>query len=422
MKDPTSTTTQALHGSAQDFPGDKPSRRRVEGDYPTAEIMTLNMGPQHPSTHGVLRLVLELEGETVVDIKPVIGYLHSAKEKLAEAKTYHKFIPYTDRLDYLSPMANNTAYVMSVEKLLGVEVTERCQWLRMILCEMARISSHLLWLGTHAMELGAMTVFLYTFRERETLYDLFEEISGARFTVSYMRVGGVMRDAPAGWLGRVRQFIEDFPAKWRDYDTLLRMNDIFIMRTRGIGVMTREQAIDFCLTGPCLRASGVGLDLRKANPYLRYDQVDFDVPTRTEGDCYARFECRMQEMLESVKILHQCLDRIPDGPVNIDNPKVIYPPRHRVKQSMEDLIHHFLLASDGIYVPPGEAYAPIEASKGELGFYIVSMGGYNPYRLKIRSPSLVNLQSITPMSKGSLLADVVAVIGSLDLVLGEIDR
>ncbi len=399
------------------------TRRTVENDYPTGEILTLNMGPQHPSTHGVLRLVLDLEGETVLKLRPVVGYLHSGKEKLAEAKTYHKFIPYTDRLDYLSPMANNYAFVSAVEKLLGIEETERCKFLRTILCEMARISSHLLWLGTHAMELGAMTVFLYTFRERETLYDLFEEICGARFTVSYMRVGGVARDYPAGWLDKVKDFIDKFPALHQDYSDLLTMNDIFIMRTRGIGKISKDQAISWCLTGPSLRASGVNLDFRKANPYLVYDRVQFDVPTHTGGDCYARYTVRMQEMLESVKIIQQCLEMMPQGgPINIDNPKVIYPPRERVKQSMEDLIHHFLLASDGIMVPPGEVYQPIEASKGELGFYIVSEGGYRPYRLKIRSPSFVNLQSISPMSEGGLLADVVAVIGSLDLVLGEIDR
>jgi NADH-quinone oxidoreductase subunit D len=401
-----------------------PSNRSViEQDYPTGEILALNMGPQHPSTHGVLRLKLLLEGETVLKIDPVVGYLHSAKEKLAEAKTYHKFIPYTDRLDYLSPMANNTAFVMSVEKLLEVEVTERCKWLRMILCELARISSHLLSIGTHAMELGAMTVFLYTFRERETLYDLFEEICGARFTVSYMRVGGVFRDYPGGWLKKVEAFIKDFPKKHKDYSDLLTMNDIFIMRTRGVGTIGREKAIDMSLTGPSLRGSGVDWDMRKVNPYLHYDQVEFEVPVQTAGDVYARYQCRMAEMLESVKIVEQCLEKMPkDGPINIDNPKVIYPERSRVKQSMEDLIHHFLLASDGIYVPPGEAYAPIEASKGELGFYIHSLGGFRPNRLKIRSPSFVNLQSLAPMAAGGLLADVVAVIGSIDLVLGEIDR
>ena len=404
-------------------PPSPPARRVVEQDYPTAEILALNMGPQHPSTHGVLRLMLEIEGETVLSLKPMVGYLHSAKEKLAEHKTYHMFIPYTDRLDYLSPMANNYAFVASVEKLLGIEETERCKWLRTILCELARISSHLLCIGTHAMELGAMTVFLYTFREREALYDLFEEICGARFTVSYMRVGGVYRDYPDGWLDKVKKFIDAFPACHRDYSDLLAMNDIFVGRTRGVGVISAEDAVDHCLTGPMLRGSGVDWDLRKRDPYLVYDQLDFDVPTRAEGDCYARFQCRMQEMLESCKIIEQCLEKMPkDGPINIDNPKVIFPPRERVKQSMEDLIHHFLLASDGIHVPEGEAYRPIEASKGELGFYLVSRGGYKPYRCKIRSPSFVNLQSLSKMSKGALLADVVAIIGSIDLVLGEIDR
>jgi len=403
---------------------EKPTQRRtIEREYPTGEILTLNMGPQHPSTHGVLRLVLELEGETVLNVTPHIGYLHSGKEKLAETKTYHKFIPYTDRLDYLSPMANNYAYVAAVEKLLGVEETRRCKFLRTILCELARISSHLLWLGTHGLELGAVTIFLYTFREREKLYDLFEEIAGARFTVSYMRVGGVASDWPEGWPDRVRDFVNEFPKHHQDFVDLLTMNDIFIERTRGVGTISREDAIDLCLTGPSLRASGVDLDLRRDNPYLVYDSVDFNVITAQEGDCYARYQVRMQEMLESVRIVHQCLDQMPkDGPINIDNPKVMYPPRERVKQSMEDLIHHFLLASEGLKTPPGEAYHPIESSKGELGFYIYSVGGSLPYRLHIRSPSFVNLQSLPKMCEGAMIADVVAVIGSLDLVLGEIDR
>jgi NADH-quinone oxidoreductase subunit D len=385
--------------------------------------MQLNMGPQHPSTHGVLRLVLDLEGETVLKLRPVIGYLHSGKEKIAEVKTYHKFIPYTDRLDYLSPMANNTAFVMGVEKLLGVEITERCKYLRTILCELARISSHLLWLGTSAMELGAVSVFLYTFRERETLYDFFEEICGARFTVSYMRVGGVQRDYPEGWLAKVQQFVDEFPAKHAEYSDLLTLNDIFVYRMRDIGTITREEAIDLCLTGPSLRASGVNWDIRKANPYLVYDRLEWDVPTATEGDCYARYEVRMQEMLESVKIIQQCLRQMPkDGPINIDNPKVMYPPRDRVKKSMEDLIHHFLLASEGLKTPPGEVYEPIEASKGELGFYIFTAGGPKPYRMHIRSPSFVNLQALSKMCEGGMIADVVAVIGSIDIVLGEIDR
>lgn len=401
----------------------KPPRRTVERDYPTGEILTLNMGPQHPSTHGVLRLVLELEGETVLSLKSHIGYLHSGKEKIAESKTYLKFIPYTDRLDYLSPMANNYAFVTAVEKLLGIEETERCKYLRTILCELARISSHLLWLGTHGMEVGAVTVFLYTFRERETLYDLFEEIAGARFTVSYMRVGGVWRDYPDGWLDRVRDFVNDFPARHADYSDLLTMNDIFVYRTRNVGTISRRDALDLCLTGPSLRASGVDWDIRRDNPYLVYDRVDWNVVTAKEGDCYARYEVRMQEMLESTRIIQQCLDQMPkDGPINIDNPKVMYPPREKVKESMEDLIHHFLLASEGMKTPPGEVYRPIEASKGELGFYIYTDGGSMPYRLHIRSPSFVNLQALSKMSEGSLIADVVAVIGSLDLVLGEIDR
>lgn len=400
-----------------------PTLRKVEHNYPTGEIMTLNMGPQHPSTHGVLRLELELEGETVMSIRPHVGYLHSGKEKIAESKTYHKFIPYTDRLDYLSPMANNYAFVTGVEKLLEIEETERCKYLRTILCEMARISSHLLWLGTHAMEIGAMTVFLYTFREREKLYDLFEEICGARFTVSYMRVGGVARPIPEGWLDRVRGFVNEFPDRHQEYSDLLTMNDIFVYRTRGIGKISRQDAIDLCLTGPSLRASGVAWDIRKANPYLVYDRVDWKLITAEEGDCYARYQVRMAEMLESTRIIQQCLDQIPkDGPLNIDNPKVMYPPRDRVKKSMEDLIHHFLLASEGLKTPAGEVYRPIEASKGELGFYIFTEGGPKPYRLHIRSPSFVNLQSLPIMSVGSMIADVVAVIGSLDLVLGEIDR
>ena len=353
----------------------------------------------------------------------MIGYLHSGKEKIAEAKPYDQFIPYTDRLDYLSPMANNYAYVRSVERILGVEETDRCKYLRTILCELARISSHLIWLGTHVMELGAMTVFLYTFRERETIYDLFEEICGARFTVSYMRVGGVFRDYPEGWLDRVQAFISDFPSKFQDYSDLLTMNDIFIARTRNVGVISKEEAIALGVTGPCLRGSGVAADFRKNNPYLVYDRLDFKVPTRTEGDCYARYEVRMEEMMESCKIIQQCMDQMPrSGPINIDNPKIMYPPREKLHQSMEDLIHHFLLASDGIYVPEGEAYAPIEASKGELGFYVVSKGGYKPVRCKIRSPSLINLQSLRKMGEGGLLADLVAVIGTLDIVLGEIDR
>jgi NADH-quinone oxidoreductase subunit D len=395
----------------------------VEQDYPNGEIVTLNMGPQHPSTHGVLRLKLRLEGETVLSAEPIVGYLHSGKEKLAEAKSYHKFIPYTDRLDYLSPMANNTAFVMSVERLLDVEVTERCKWLRMILCELARVASHLVGIGTSAMELGATTVFMYCMREREAIMDIFEQIAGARFTVSYMRVGGVARPWPAGWLQRVEAFLKEFPKHHKEYDALLTMNDIFVMRCAGIGKISRKDAIDMSLTGPCLRASGVDWDIRKANPYLNYDKVEFKVAIEQGCDVYARYLVRMREMLESCKIVRQCLDMMPaDGPLNIDDPKIIYPDRKGLEHSMEDLIHHFLMASEGPYVPAGEAYVPIEASKGEFGFYIHSLGGHRPNRLKIRSPSFVNLGSTDKMARGGMLADVVAVLGSIDFVLGEVDR
>jgi len=384
--------------------------------------MTVNMGPQHPSTHGVLRLVLELDGEIVTDIKPVVGYLHRAKEKHAEAKTYHQFIPYTDRMDYLVPMLNNTAFVLTVEKALGIDVTPRCKYLRMILCELARISSHLIWLGTGALELGAMTVLIYAFREREKIMDIFEWIAGARFTVSYMRVGGVARDADEEWLKRVRAFIDEFPARFCEYETLLNENEIFIQRMMGVGRITGEEALEMGLTGPSVRGSGIDLDLRRDNPYLAYDEVEFDVPVETQGDCLARYCVRMREMQESIRIIRQCVDKFPGGPVNIDNPKVRYPPRENLKKSMEDLIHHFLLASEGFHVPAGEVYQPVEAAKGELGFYLVSDGGTKPYRLGVRSPSFNNLQGIKRMCVGHMMADVVAIIASLDPVLGDVDR
>lgn len=397
--------------------------RTVEQDYTGPETMLLNMGPQHPSTHGVLRLIIELDGETVVGLKPVIGYLHRGKEKLAEVKTYHQFMPHTDRLDYLSPMSNNYALVSTVEKLLGIEETEKCKYLRTTLCELARISSHLLWLGSHALELGAMTVFLYTFQEREVIYDLFEEIAGARFTVSFMRVGGVARDMPDGWMGRVKKFLDEFPARYDELDTLLTMNEIFILRAKNVGKISAEDAIGLGLSGASLRASGVPWDIRKSAPYLVYDRLDWDMIVDNGCDVYARYLVRMKEMLESAKIVRQCIEQMPkEGGVVIDNPKIIYPAREKVHESMESLIHHFLIASEGVQCPEGEVYNSIEAPKGELGFYIYSTGGAKPYRMKIRSPSFVNMQALEPMCKGQLLADVVAIIGSIDVVLGEIDR
>ena len=404
---------------------DAAARQTVERTWENLEVLTLNMGPQHPSTHGVLRVVLDLEGERVVRTRPVIGYLHSGKEKLAEVKTYHQFIPYTDRLDYLSPMANNTAFVMTVEKLLGLDVTITCQYLRTLLCELARISSHCMFLAAHALELGASSAFMYGFREREKTYDLFEQICGARLTVSYMRVGGVWVTRgrmPDGWLDRVRAYIDSFPGALEEFDRLLTYNPIFMERTIGIGSISGPEAIALGLSGPNLRASGVAWDIRRSHPYLIYDQLDWNVAVEEAGDCYARYLVRMKEMRESVRIIRQCLDRWPDGPLNIDNPKVVYPPRAQLGYSMEALIHHFLIACEGFKTPVGEVYFAIENSKGEFGFYCVSDGGTRPYRLKIRSPSFASIQALDRLCRGALLADVVAIIGSLDIVLGDSDR
>jgi len=402
-----------------------PTRRTVEHIVENAEYMTINMGPQHPSTHGVLRLIVDLEGETVRGMRPVVGYLHRAKEKIAEHKTYHQWIPYTDRMDYLAPMSNNTGYVLTVEKALGIDVTEKCKWLRMTLCELARISAHLLWLGTSALELGAMTPFLYSFRERETIYDIYEFICGARFTVSYMRAGGVARDMPPGWIDRVQKFVDEFDACVDEYETLLTDNEIFVQRTKNIGKVSRERAIALGLSGPCARASGVEWDIRKHEPYLLYNQVDFVAPVGVVGDVYERYLVRIEEMRQSNRILKQTLKqlrRLEKAPVNIDNPKVVFPPREKLHTSMETLIHHFLLASEGFQVPPGEVYHSIEAPKGELGFYILADGSPRPYKLKVRSPSFTNIQGLVEMCMGESFADVVAIIASVDIVLGEVDR
>jgi NADH-quinone oxidoreductase subunit D len=396
--------------------------RTIEQMISSPECMTLQMGPQHPSTHGVLRVELDLEGEVVRGLRPHVGYLHSGKEKIAELKTYHQWIPYTDRMDYLSPMSNNCGYVLAVERLLDVDVTERCKYLRTMLCELARISSHLLWLGSSALELGAMTPFMYTFREREKLYDIFEAIAGHRFTVSYMRVGGMARDIPDGWLDKVIAFCDDFPQRIEDYEALLMKNEIFLQRTVGLGKIAPKDAIDLGLTGPCLRAAGVAMDLRRDAPYLVYDRLDWGVVTAQESDVYARYLVRIEEMRESAKIVRQCVAQMPGGPINIDNHKVVYPPRKRVHEGMEELIHHFLLASEGFRVPAGDAYTAIEAPKGELGFYVVSDGSSRPYRIKVRSPSFVNLQALEKMCVGNYLADVVAILATLDVVLGDVDR
>jgi NADH-quinone oxidoreductase subunit D len=387
-----------------------------------SDHMVLNMGPQHPSTHGVLRLVLELDGEEIVDVVPDIGYLHRGMEKLAEEKGYHRFIPFTDRLDYMSPMSNNTGLCLAVEKLIGIECPERAQYLRVILCELARISSHLLWLGTSALDIGAMSVFLYTFRERESIYDIFESVCGARFTVSYMRVGGVAVDVPDFFTKRVQAFIDDFAKKIEEYAGLLTDNKIWRIRTEGIGQISAERAIQYGLSGGCLRGSGVDVDLRRDNPYLIYDQLDFEVPIGENGDTYDRYLVRLEEMRQSRYIIQQALDKLPDGPIKVDDNKVSFPERSTIEGSMEALIHHFLLASEGVKAPEGEVYMPIEAPKGELGFYVVGDGTGHPKRMRIRSPSFVNLSALPEMSRGHMIADIVAVIGTIDLVLGDCDR
>ncbi len=386
------------------------------------QVMTINMGPQHPSTHGVLRLVLDIDGETVVKITPHVGFLHRGVEKLAEHKTYHQFITLTDRLDYLAPISNNLGYVLAVEKLLDIEVPKRSQYIRVILCELTRISSHLLWLATHALDIGAMTVFFYCFRERETLYDIFEMVSGARMNLSYLRIGGVARDLPDGFIEKTKEFINTFPSKLRDYETLLTKNKIWLMRTKDVGIISAEDAIDYGLSGPSIRGSGVKWDIRKSEPYSSYDELDFIVPVGENGDVYDRYIVRIEEMRQSNEIVRQAMDNLPAGKLNADIPDVVPPQKEEIKSSMESLIHHFKIVTEGICPPAGEVYVSIEAPKGELGYYIVSDGTKTPYRLKIRPPSFVNLEGLQKMVEGQLIADVVAVIGSLDIVLGEIDR
>ena len=386
------------------------------------ERLVVNMGPSHPATHGVLRLVLELDGEIISKAIPDVGYLHRGDEKIAENMTYTQFIPYTDRLDYLAPLANNVAYALAVEKLLGVDITIRCKYIRVICCELARISAHLLGIGAYAMDVGAMTVFLHTFTEREKIYDLIEALTGARFTTTYTRIGGLSRDLPPGWTDHLRTFLRRVVSNFDETEKLLTRNRIFVDRTRDVGVIPREVAIDYGLTGPNLRGSGVNYDLRKAHPYLVYDRMEFDVPLGAAGDCYDRYLVRVEEMRQSVRILHQCLDQLPEGPVNVDDGKVMLPPKQKVLTRMEELIHQFILVTQGINAPPGEVYLGAENPKGELGFYIHSKGGGTPYRLKIRAPSFVNLSVLSRLLPGHMLSDVVTILGSLDFVMGESDR
>ena len=395
---------------------------KTETIEPGTELLTVNMGPSHPSTHGVLRLVLRLDGEVVKAVQPHVGYLHRGMEKIAEGMTYNQFVPYTDRLDYLAPLSNNVAYILAVEKLLAITVPPRAQVIRVICCEIARISAHLLWLGTGALDLGAATVFFHTFRERETLYNLIESLTGGRLTTSYTRVGGLSRDLPAGWTGQLRDFTGKFPTVLDELDSLLSRNRIWMNRTEGVGRISASDAIAMSLTGPNLRGSGVALDLRKTEPYSGYEAYEFDVPVGREGDAYDRYLVRFEEMRQSVRILDQALRRLPDGPIAVDDPKITLPKKERVLTSMEELIEQFMLVTEGIKGPLGEVYHAIEAPKGELGFYIRSEGDKSPYRLHIRSPSFINLQSVEKMAVGGLLSDLIAVVASLDPVMGEVDR
>ena len=389
------------------------------------ELMTLNMGPQHPSTHGVLRLILELDGETVVKCTPDIGYLHRGMEKIAENKMYQCFIPYTDKMDYLSPMNMNLGYVLACEALWEPDelaIPERAIYIRMLMAELGRILAHLISVGCMAMDIGAMTIFLYTFNQRELIYDLYEMASGARMNVTYIRIGGVWEDLPEGWVEKCREFIKGIHPVLDDVEGLLYKNPIWNVRTKDLGKISSEEGLNLGLSGPSLRASGIDWDLRKSNPYLYYDQVHFDVITGENGDCYDRFVCRVKEMRESCKIIDQLLDHLPEGPVHTSNRKVWPPPKKEGKKSMEALIHHFLLFSEGLHAPEGEAYVATEAPKGVLGFYINSKGDTSPWRCRVRSPSFNNLSGLERLVKGHLIADVVTILGSLDIVLGEIDR
>ncbi|HEY1764260.1 MAG TPA: NADH dehydrogenase (quinone) subunit D [Opitutaceae bacterium] len=396
--------------------------KTAQGEFET-EKMSLSMGPSHPSTHGVLRVQLELDGEIVTKADPVVGYLHRGDEKIAENMTYNQFVPYTDRLDYLAPLANNMAYAIAVEKLAKLEVPPRCQAIRVITAELARISSHLLGLGAFGIDVGAWTVFLYTFTEREKLYRLFEELCGARFTTSYTRIGGVFRDVPPGWIDRVGVFCDQFLPILEEILTMLTRNKIFMDRTAGIGVISKEDAIAYGLTGPVLRGCGVPLDLRKDRPYSGYEQYDFDIPVGTKGDGYDRYLVRCEEMRQSTRIVKQAIAKFPDGPWYAQNAKRIFgPPKDKVLTSMEELIQNFMLVTEGPQMPPGEVYFEAENPKGSLGFYIVSKGGGVPWRLKIRAPSFCNLSILPKVCIGAMISDVVSILGSLDFVMGECDR
>ena len=408
-----------------EIPEEQKNAFRAEPGLPSSrrkEELLLNMGPQHPSTHGVLRVVLELDGERIVKATPDLGYLHRGVEKLAEGLTYMQIIPHTDRLDYVCAMANNYAYVRSVEKLLDITVPVRAEYIRTIVAEMQRIIGHLFWLGTQALDIGAMTVFFWTFREREILLDMFEKLCGARLTLNYYRIGGVDSDFTPELVQQMKAFLDTFPAKVKEYDSLIASNRIWLGRTKNVAVLSAEDAINFGCTGPVLRGSGVAYDIRKAEPYGVYDKVDWEVPIGKNGDTYDRYWIRMEEMRQSAKIIAQCLDQLPSGAIMAEAPQYIPPPKELVMRDMESLIHHFIIYTQGIKPPKAETYCATEAPKGELGFFIVSDGSPRPYRMKIRSPSFVHMGAFDHMARGYLISDIITIFGTYDIVMGECDR
>jgi NADH-quinone oxidoreductase subunit D len=397
-------------------------KKLVSPEAFTGDTVLLNMGPQHPSTHGVLRLMLELDGETVVHCLPDVGYLHTGIEKNMEGKTYEKALVMTDRIDYLNNLGNNLVYCMAIEKLAELDVPERAQVVRVMLAELQRISSHLVWLGTHILDLGATSLMLYTFREREYILDMFEELSGQRMMGSYFRPGGLWRDLTPNFLPMVKRFLWYMPRKIDDYERILDQNPIFKRRTQGIGIIPPEKAIDWSMTGPSLRGSGINFDVRKAVPYSGYDQYDFDIPLGTHGDVYDRYMCRINEMRPSLRLVQQAVERLPDGPFRSNNRKYVPPPRAELGHSMEAVIHHFKLWTEGFNPPKGEVYVRTESPKGELGVYLVSDGGPKPWRVRFRTPSFINIQSLQWIAQGYMVADLVGIIGSIDIVLGDCDR
>jgi NADH-quinone oxidoreductase subunit D len=384
--------------------------------------MTLNMGPQHPSTHGVLRIVLELEGETIISAAPDIGFLHTGIEKEFEQKNWQQAVTLTDRVDYLANLSNNLVYALAVEKLLQIEIPARAQWTRVMMTELSRLNSHLVWLGTHALDIGAMTMFFYCFREREDILRIFEMFSGQRMMTSYIRIGGLALEPPRGWQQVVGKFIKAFPSKVEEYEELLNANPIWIKRTQGVGFISLEDMLDLGITGPMLRGAGLNWDIRKSEPYSSYDKFDFKVPVETSNDVWSRYRVRIQEMRESAKIITQALEGMPEGAWQADAPHVVLPEREKMKTQMESLIYHFKIVTEGFRVPAGEAYQCIEAPRGEIGYYVVSDGTSKPYRVHMRTPSFGNLQGLPKMLEGILIADSIAALGSMDFVLGDTDR